>query len=128
MKTSQEIKEYSIAHTAAEIAQWLIDDTEVQLEREKSINPFSLVVPDILAEMGRMYNMTSAAKKQTAMIALNVKIKDLRVAIQRSPVSSHVNDMYQKILEEATLQMAQEILGVDLSQYSSGKPKAAGTP
>lgn len=71
-----------------------------------------------------VYKHKDAAKKQTAMVEANQKIKDARVQISRLK-----KDMLQKKqdvteiekmeneLEKMTLNMAQEVLGVDLSQY-----------
>ena len=71
-----------------------------------------------------VYKHKDAAKKQTAMVEANQKIKDARVQISRLK-----KDMLQKKqdvteiekmeneLERMTLNMAQEVLGVDLSQY-----------
>lgn len=71
-----------------------------------------------------VYKHKDAAKKQTAMVEANQKIKDARVQISRLKKDMVVKkqdvteiEKMEMELEKMTLNMAQEVLGVDLSQY-----------
>lgn len=87
-------------------------------------NKIMTLYQDCQDQAKSVYKHKDAAKKQTAMVEANQKIKDARVQISRlkKEMASKKQDVVEiekmeNELEKMTLNMAQEVLGVDLSQY-----------
>jgi len=99
---------------------------ELSKEYGYDITPgeLKILVNTLLDEEQAIYNISSAADQQTALIELNKKTKFAQQQISGAMenITSVEKDIAHHVLEEATYRVTSKVLGVDLRRLGTMQP------